>query len=145
MLLHLHSGLRYLVLLAGLAVIVYALRGVALKQPHDKTMKRLAITFRSFMDVTLFSGIVMVTVGYNFNANAGLHVVLMLLATVVSHVVPAVMRQRKQQERTLAPYAVATAVVLALVIVGTLSLGRPAFGWSSAPTEQPVQAPQPAP
>jgi len=145
MLLHLHSGLRYLVLLAGLAAIVYALRGVALKQPHDTTMKRLAITFRSFMDVTLFSGIVMVTVGYNFNANAGMHVVLMLLATVVSHVVPAVMRKRKQQERTLTPYAVATVVVLALVIVGTLSLGRPAFGWSSAPTEQPVQPLTPAP
>ena len=145
MLLHLHSGLRYLILLAGLAVIAYALRGVALKQPHDKTMKRLAITFRSLMDVTLFSGIVMVTVGYNFSADAGMHVVLMMLATVVSHVVPAVMRTRKQQERTLMPYAVATAVVVALVIVGTLSLGRPAFGWSSTPTEQPGLQPSPAP
>ena len=145
MLLHLHSGLRYLVLLAGLAVIVYALRGAATRKPHDKTMKKLAIIFRSLMDVTLFSGIVMVTVGYNFNADAGPHVVLMVLATVVSHIVPAVMRKRRQQERTLMPYAVATAVVVALVIVGTLSLGRPAFGWSSAPTEQPVRQPPPAP
>lgn len=145
MLLHLHSGLRYLVLLAGLALVVYALRGVALKQPHDRTMKRLAITFRSLMDVTLFSGIVMVTVGYNFNADAGMHVVLMVLATVVSHVVPAVMRRRKQEQRTLMPYAVATAVVVALVIVGTLSLGRPAFGWSSAATEQPVLQPPQTP
>lgn len=143
MLLHLHSGLRYLVLLAGLAVIAYALRGVATGRPHDATMKKLAITFRSLMDVTLFSGIVMVTVGYNFNADAGLHVVLMMLATVVSHIVPAVMRKRKQEQRTLMPYAVATAVVLAMVIVGTLSLGRPAFGWSAAPSEQPVQQPAP--
>ncbi len=139
MLLYLHSALRYLVLLAGLAVIVYALRGVALKQPHDRTMKRLAITFRSLMDVTLFSGIVMITVGYDFNADAGLHVVLMVLATAVSHLVPAVMRTRRQNRRTLMPYAVATTVVIALVIVGTLSLGRPAFGWGSASSEQPVQ------
>ncbi|MHB1195101.1 MAG: hypothetical protein ACYC6F_18920 [Longimicrobiales bacterium] len=145
MLLHLHSGLRYLVLLAGVAVIVYALRGVALKQPHDRTMKRLAITFRSLMDVTLFSGIVMVTVGYNFNADAGMHVVLMVLATAVSHVVPAVMRKRRQDQRTLMPYAVATAAVIALVIVATISLGRPAFGWSSAPAEQPVLQQQPTP
>jgi hypothetical protein len=145
MLLHLHSGLRYLVLLAGLAVIGYALWGVAKKRPHDATMKKLAITFRSLMDVTLFSGIVMVTVGYNFDANAGLHVVLMMLATVVSHVVPAVMRKRRQDQRTLLPYAVATAVVLAMVVVGTLSLGRPAFGWSTTSTEQPVQRPAPAP
>lgn len=123
MLLHLHSGLRYLVLLAGLAVVVYALRGVVTRQPHDKTMKTLAITFRSLMDVTLFSGIVMVTTGYDFNANAGMHVVMMVLATAVSHVVPTVMRKRKQEERTLLPYAVASAVVLALVVVGTLSLG----------------------
>jgi hypothetical protein len=128
MLLHLHSGLRYLVLLAGLAVIAYALRGVAAKRTHDKTMKHLAITFRSLMDVTLFSGVVMVTVGYDFKANAGMHVVLMVLATVVSHVVPAVMRKRRQEERTLLPYAVATAAALALVVVGTISLGPATAG-----------------
>lgn len=128
MLLHLHSGLRYLVLLAGIAVIVYALRGVATKRPHDKTMKNLAITFRSLMDVTLVSGIVMVTVGHGFEANAGMHVVVMVLATVVSHIVPAVMRKRRQEERTLTPYVVATAVTLALVVVGTLSLGEPTVG-----------------
>jgi len=143
MLFHLHSGLRYLVLLAGLAVIVYALWRVAKRRPHDATMKKLAITFRSLMDVSLFSGIVMVTVGYNFDANAGLHVVLMMLATVVSHIVPAVMRKRKQEQRTLMPYAVATAVVLGMVIVGTLSLGRPAFGWGEPPSAQTVQQPAP--
>ena len=143
MLFHLHSGLRYLVLLAGLAVIAYALWGVATKRTHDATVKKLAITFRARMDVTLFSGIVMVTVGYNFDANAGLHVVLMMLATVVSHIVPAVMRKRKQEQRTLLPYAVATAIVLGMVIVGTLSLGRPAFGWGEPPSAQTLQQPAP--
>jgi hypothetical protein len=49
-----------------------------------------------------------------------MHIVLMLLATAVSHVVPAVMRRRRQQERTLLPYAVATAISLALAVVGVL-------------------------
>lgn len=128
MLLHLHSGLRWLAVLAGIAVIVYALRGAATRRPHDKTMKHLAITFRSLMDVTLFSGIVMVMTGHDFSANAGMHVVMMVLATAVSHVVPAVMRGRKQEERTLVPYAVATAVALGIVVVGTLSLGTAATG-----------------
>jgi hypothetical protein len=145
MLLHLHSALRYLVLLAGVAVIAHALWGTVKKRPHDATMKKLAITFRSLMDVSLFSGIVMITVGYDFDADAGLHVVLMALATVVSHIVPAVMRNRRQEQRTLLPYAVATAAVLAMVIVGTVSLGRPAFGWGSPPTEQTVPRPAPAP
>jgi len=122
MLLYLHSGLRWLIVLAGLAVIVYALRGVATKRPHDATMKNLAITFRSLMDVTLFSGVVVVMTGFDFQGNVGVHVVLMLFATVVSHIVPAVMRKRRQEERSLLPYAVATAVALALVFLGTLAV-----------------------
>ena len=122
MLLYLHSGLRWLIVLAGLAVIVYALRGVATKRPHDATMKNLAITFRSLMDVTLFSGVVVVMTGFDFQGNVGVHVVLMLFATVVSHIVPAVMRKRRQEERSLLPYAVATAVALALVVVGSLAV-----------------------
>lgn len=128
MLFYLHSGLRYLILLAGLAVIVYAVMGHVRKRPHDKTMKHLAITFRTLMDVTLFSGIVMVMTGFGFYNDLGVHVILMLLATVVSHVVPAVMRKRKQEERTLMPYAVATAVALALTALGVLSIGRPVIG-----------------
>ncbi|GMV04951.1 MAG: hypothetical protein AMXMBFR53_12310 [Gemmatimonadota bacterium] len=126
MLLHLHSGLRYLILLAGLAVILYALHGVIKKRPHDATMKNLAITFRSLMDVTLFTGIVVVMTGFGFYNDLGVHVILMLLATVVSHVVPAVMRKRKQEERTLLPYAVATAIALAMVALGVLSIAKPA-------------------
>jgi len=122
MLLYLHSGLRYLVVLAGLAVILYALRGFVTKRPHDATMKNLAITFRSVMDVTLFSGVVVVMTGFDFQGNVGVHVMLMLFATVVSHIVPAVMRKRRQEQRSLLPYAVATAVALALVFLGTLAV-----------------------
>jgi len=122
MLLHLHSGLRYLVVLAGLAVIAYALRGFVMKRPHDAVMKNLAITFRSLMDVTLFSGFVMVMTGFDYQSDLGAHVVLMLFATGVSHIVPAVMRKRKPEARSLLPYAVATAVALALVFLGTLAV-----------------------
>ncbi len=122
MFLHLHAGLRWLVVLAGLAVIAYALYGAAKKRPHDAAMKNLAITFRSLMDVTLFSGVVLVMTGFDFRGNLGTHVVLMVLATVVSHVVPAVMRKRRPAERSLIPYAVATAVALALVLLGVLAI-----------------------
>lgn len=122
MLLHLHAGLRSLIALAGLAVIGYALYGVVKKRPHDKTLKHLAITFRTLLDVTLFSGLVLVMTGFDFQNNLGVHVILMLLATVVGHIVPAVMRKRKQSERTLMPYAVATATSLVLVVLGGLSM-----------------------
>jgi len=118
--LFLHTRLPALAALAGLAVIVYALWGTAKKRPHDKVMKNLAITFRSLMDIAAFLGLVLVFTSFGFNPDLGMHIVLMLLATAVSHVVPAVMRRRRQQERTLLPYAVATAISLALAVVGVL-------------------------
>lgn len=122
MLLHLHGGFRYLIALVGLAVIGYALYGTVKKQPHDKTMKHLALTFRTLMDLALFSGLVLVMTGFGFYSNLGVHVILMLMATVVSHIVPAVMRKRRQEERTLVPYAVATAISMVLVVLGGLSI-----------------------
>jgi hypothetical protein len=123
-----HSGLRYLALVAGLAVIGYALRGAMTRRPHDKNMKNLAITFRLLMDGTLFIGVAMVMTGYGFYNDLGMHIVLMTLATVVSHIVPAVMRKRPQAERSYLPYAVATSVALALVALGTVVIGRPVVG-----------------
>ena len=123
-----HSGFRYLVLLSGIAVIGYALYGVATKRPHDKMMKNLAITFRSMMDISLFLGVALIMTGYGFYNDLGVHILIMILATVVSHIVPAVMRKRPQAERSLMPYAVATAIALALVAVGTPAIGRPIVG-----------------
>ena len=61
------------------------------------------------MDLTPFMGLVTIMTGFGwFNADLGVHIVVMLLATAVAHVVPAVMRRRPQAERTLLPYAVAT-------------------------------------
>ena len=131
-----HSGFRYLVLLSGIAVIGYALYGVATKRPHDKMMKNLAITFRSMMDISLFLGVALIMTGYGFYNDLGVHILIMILATVVSHIVPAVMRKRPQaflgadnlEGLRLMPYAVATAIALALVAVGTPAIGRPIVG-----------------
>ncbi len=125
---HTHSGLRYLAIVAGVAVIAYALRGALTKRPHDKNMKNLAITFRALMDITLFVGVAMVMTGYGFYNDLGMHIVLMTLATAVSHVVPAVMRSRPPAERSYLPYAVASFAALALVALGTVVIGRPVLG-----------------
>lgn len=127
-LVHSHSGLRYLALLAGLAVIAYAIYGATTRRPHDKNMRVLGSVFRWMMDIALFLGVAIIVTGYGFYPGLGVHIVLMTLATVVAHIVPAVMRRRPRSERTYAPYAVATAISLALVLVGTVALGRPVVG-----------------
>jgi hypothetical protein len=114
-----HTKAAVLASLVGLAVIAYALWGAANKKPHDRTMKRLAVSFRLLMDITLFLGVVLIMTHHGgFSTNTGIHVVMMIMATAVAHVVPTVMRRRPQQERTLVPYAVATAISLGIVAVG---------------------------
>lgn len=119
-----HRFLPVLILLTGLATIGYAVVGTAKKRPHDKTMKNLAIGFRTSMDVTLLSGLALVMTGFGFYPDLGVHVILMILATVVSHIVPAVQRRRPQAERTLMPYAVATLIAMALVTMGIVSVAK---------------------
>jgi uncharacterized membrane protein YobD (UPF0266 family) len=117
----LHTKVAILAYVVGLAVILYAIWGAVKKRPHDKTMKRLAIGYRSAMDLTLFLGLVVIMTHHGgFATDLGMHVVAMLLATVVAHVVPSVMRKRPQEERTLVPYAVATAISLGITTMGIL-------------------------
>ncbi len=127
MFLHLHSGFRYLALLAGLAVIGYAVYGVATGRPHDKNMRVLAGLFRAMMDLTAILGVALLFSG-RFAAGLSGHIVLMLLATAISHVVPRVMRLRPPEERTYPPYIVATLAALILVALGTLATGHPIVG-----------------
>ncbi len=127
MFLHLHSGFRYLALLAGLAVIGYAVYGLATKRPHDKNIYTLAGIFRAMMDITAILGVALLFSG-RFAAGLGGHIALMLLATAISHVVPRVMRKRPPEQRTYPPYIVATLIALILVALGTLAAGQPIVG-----------------
>lgn len=124
---HAHSGVRYLALLAGIALIAYAAAGLVRGRPHDRTVRILASVFRGMMDLAAFLGVAVLFSG-RFYPAVGTHIVLLGLAVVVSHVVPAVMRRRPPEERTLMPYIVATAVALGLVAAGTLAIGRPVVG-----------------
>jgi len=122
-----HSGFRYLALLAGLAVIGYGVWSLATKRPHDQRLYNVAASYRLLMDLTLFLGVALLFSG-RFYPAVGTHIVLMILATVIAHIVPMVMRKREPEERTVMPYIVATAVSLGLVVVGTVMLGRPPVG-----------------
>ena len=127
MFLHLHSGFRYLALLAGLAVIGYATWALATGRPHDKNVYTLAGIFRAMMDITSILGVALLFSG-RFPAGLSGHITLMLLATAISHVVPRVMRKRPPEERTYPPYIVATLIALVLVALGTLAAGHPIVG-----------------
>ncbi len=120
---HAHSGFRYLVLLTGVLVILYALWGVVSKRPYDKTMRVLSLLFILSIDLTALLGISYLFVG-TFYPQLGGHIVTMILAVVVAHVVSAVMKRRPVAERTYMPHVVGTAIVLGLVATGIIAIGR---------------------
>lgn len=127
MLLYSHSGFRYLVILLGLATMGYAVKGLVTKAPYDKTMRVLGGLFAVFMDLTLLMGLALLFV-QQFQPYLVNHIVLMIFATAVAHIVPSVMKRRPMEERTYMPHLVGTAVALALVVAGLLTIGAPIFG-----------------
>jgi low temperature requirement protein LtrA len=127
MLLSAHSGLRYLVLLLGLAVIGYAAYGMAMKRPYDARMRILASAFTGSLDLTVLVGVVHLFTGTFYPQLAG-HLTMMVLALAITHIVAVVQRRRPLEQRTHGPHVVGTFVTLAVIAFGILAIGRPIVG-----------------
>ena len=127
MLFYAHSGFRYLVLLAGLIVIGYGAYRAATGKPYDKKMRIFAAAFSGSVDLTALLGIAYIMTT-PFYPQLGGHIVMMIAAAVVAHIVPAVMKRRPMGERTIMPFIVGTAVSLGLIVAGIMALGRPILG-----------------
>jgi hypothetical protein len=128
MFLQAHSGVRYLVLLTGLLTLAYALYGVATRRPFDKTMRILGALFAGALDLQILLGVALLMTGTDFYPALSGHILMMVFAAAVSHIVSSVMRRRPREQRTYAPYAVSAAVSLGLVYFGIRSIGRSIVG-----------------
>jgi cbb3-type cytochrome oxidase subunit 3 len=107
-----HSGLRYLVLLAGLVAVVYFALGLAQKRPYTRAVRTVGAIFSGLMDLQILLGLILVLMGRYYPQLIG-HIVLMVLAAVVVHVLLAKNRKRAQPGYAL-PLA---GVVLGLVLL----------------------------
>jgi len=125
---HLHSGLRYLYLLAAVATIGYAVYGLAARRPYDAVVRKLFVAMMLLLDATAFMGVATAFGRRYLSPGLGGHVASMIFAVVVVHVVSAVMRRRPPARRGYAPYLVAAVVALTLVWVGVASLGASLVG-----------------
>ena len=127
MLLHAHSGFRYLVLLAGLVLIGYAVYGIVTKREYDERVRVLSAIFVLLLDFTALLGAIALFTGI-FYPQLGGHFITMILAAVLAHVVHRVMKRRPPEQRTYMPHVVGTLIVLGLIVAGTLAIGRPIVG-----------------
>lgn len=127
MLLHAHSGFRYLALLFGLAVILYAIYGLVTKREYDTRMRILSAAFVGSLDITVLLGFANLFAG-RFYPQLGGHIVMMILAAAVAHVVHAVMKRRPDDQRSYTPHLVGTVIVLGMIVAGLMAIGRPVVG-----------------
>lgn len=131
MLLHAHSGLRYLILLAGFAALIYAVVGLVTGAPYRKPMRTLATIFAGSLHLQVLLGLALLFSDRFYPALIG-HIFLMILAAVVAQVVPSIMRRRADDQRTYLPHVISVAVALGLIWTGIASIGRGLFTMSGA-------------
>lgn len=116
-----HSGLRYLVLLTGVIALAYFVSGLATKRPVDKGVRILGAAFTGLLDLQGALGLIMVAMGRFYPQLIG-HLVMMLLAITLTHVLLVVNRKRPNPGYALPALAVGGALVL--IFGGIMAIGR---------------------
>lgn len=123
-----HSGLRYLVLLAGFVALIYYLYAVLTKQ--ERSARAFGSIFVGLLDLQIVLGILLVAMGVFYSALIG-HMFMMIAAAVVAHAALALSKGAPQAGRANAMRLVGVAVALILIIGGIMAIGRPIFGAGS--------------
>ena len=118
-----HSGLRYLVLLAGLAAFVYTLIAALRSRPWDRAGRILVAAFTGLLDLQIVLGVVLIFVWEFYPALWG-HLTMMLLAAVSAHVAGIVNRRRPVERRSHMTAALGTAGALILIVGGIAAIQR---------------------
>lgn len=123
---HAHSGLRYLVLLAGVLSLGYSLVAMLRSRPWDRPGRILLMSFVGLLDLQVLIGLILVFVRMFYPALWG-HLVMMILAAVVAHIASAINKRRPLAARSHLVAVLGTAGALILIIGGITAIGRPIF------------------
>ncbi len=122
-LLQAHSGLRYLVLLAGIVAFGYALFAVVTRRPYDRGIRSVSAAFAGLLHLQVLLGFVFLVSGRFYPALIG-HIFMMLLAAAVAQVPLSVLRRQPAEKRGPLPHLVGTTIALVLIWGGIVSIGR---------------------
>lgn len=118
-----HSGWRYLVLLAVLVALIVPLATLREGDSGGWTMRAVRI-LAVVLDVQLLLGIGLLFVLPFYPALMG-HIVMMVAAVALAHLLVISLRRRSPAERTAALPLTGVAIILAIIVAGILSIGRP--------------------
>jgi heme A synthase len=121
-----HSGLRYLVLLAGLIAVVYFAAAFFSRRPDEKAGRILMSVFVGVLDLQIVLGLLLVIGGIYYPMVIG-HIAMMLLAAAAAHVY-AVRAKRASVPATAHRFRlIGTLLALGLIAAGISAIGRGLF------------------
>lgn len=118
-----HSGLRYLVLLAGaLALVAALIRG------QESTARKAMGAFVGLVDLQVLLGLLLLTQVPFYGQLIG-HVLTMFAAVFAAHGFAMAAKKRPEGQQGFLR-ALGVVVTLGLIVLGIMSIGRPIFGSS---------------
>ena len=130
MLFYAHSGIRYLVMLAGLVAVVWLGRATFQGRPYDRTSKVVMSVFTGLLDLQILIGLLLLAVIPFYGMLAG-HLVMMFAAAFVAHGVVIANRNRPPEKQSNGLLLAGVVGTLLLVVAGIMAIGRPIFGSST--------------
>jgi hypothetical protein len=123
---HAHSGLRFLVLVAGILAALYLAFGLLTRRPFDRPARVLSAVFTGTLDLQVVFGILLLFFRPFYPALIG-HVVMMLLAVAAAHGFSVAARKSTDARRQYGLALTAVVIALLLIVGGIMSIGRGVF------------------
>jgi hypothetical protein len=120
---HAHSGVRYLVLLAGVVAFLYTLIAAIRARPWDRTGRILLAVFTGVLDLQILLGLVLVFLWRVYPALWG-HITIMVLAGFAAHAPGVLNRKRMTKDQTPLTAALGVAGALILIVAGIAAIQR---------------------
>lgn len=127
MLLHIHSVVRYFVLLSGAAVLLVGIYGLATRRPYGLSIRQLASTFGGLLLAECVIGSLLLVSGRFGNAMIG-HMFTTLGATAIVYYSTLRVRRTHPEQRSYLPHVLGAAAALLLIAVGIMAVGEPVVG-----------------
>jgi len=124
-----HSGLRYLVLLVALAAVIALAYSVATGR-SVRPARILANSFAGLLDLQIVLGIALMMGGIFPDAVTG-HLMLMVLAAIVTHAAFIIGQQSSSDRRELAVRLGGIVLALVLIVAGIMAIGQSVLGHSA--------------
>ena len=120
-----HSGLRFLVLFAGLFSIAVCAIGLVQKKEFSKLARISGSVFVGLLDLQVLLGVAMVLMGTWYPKLIG-HLVMMLSAAVLTHVL--LIKNRRSARPGYVLPLIAVGVAFVLIVGGIYAIGRDPLG-----------------